>query len=157
MRTSRHNSVHLRYTPESAFEQHELVIGADGAVVSEAGVGGTSRFMGNMVLMHDRISEAIARGLRFTSEVWRTLDTRSDINQLLLAAAVPAANSKAYSFQEPGNSVSQGGLHGLPELLVVPAEPLLVRRQDLELADNATRLQAEVRRRYEAVGAVNRP
>jgi hypothetical protein len=151
------DSVHLRYTPESAFEQHELVIGADGAVVSETGVGGTARFMGHMVVMHDRIPEAVTRGLRFTAEVWGTLDTRSDIGQFLLAAAIPAANSKAYSFREPGNSVSQGGLHGLPDLLVVPAEPLVVRRQDLELADNAARLQAEIRHRYEAAGAVNRP
>lgn len=107
--------------------------------------------------MHDRIPDAVLAGLHFAEEVWRLLDTRGEINQVLLAAAVPGANSKAYSFQEPGNRVSQGGMHGLPELLVVPAEPLLVRRQDLTLGENATRLQAEVRHRYEAAGAVNHP
>jgi hypothetical protein len=151
------DSIHLRYAPASGFDQLELIIGADGAVVTEAGVGGSSRMIGSMVLMHDRIPDAVLAGLRFAEEAWRLLDTRGEIKQVLLAAAVPGANSKAYSFQEPGNSVSQGGLHGLPELLVVPAQPLLVRRQDLMLDDNAARLQAEIRHRYESAGAVNRP
>jgi hypothetical protein len=48
-----------------------------------------------------------------------------------------------------------GSSHPLPDLIVVPAQPLLVRRQDLTLPENATRLQAEIRRRFEAAGAVN--
>jgi hypothetical protein len=37
----------------------------------------------------------------------------------------------------------------------VPAQLLLVRRQDLTSPENPTRLQAEIRRRFEAAGAVN--
>ena len=151
------DSVYLRYASDTGFDHLELIIGADGAIVTEAGVGGTSRMMGQMVVMHDRIPDAIAQGLRFAEEIWRLLDTRHEITQVLLTAAVPGANSKAYSFHEPGNSVTQGGLHSLPTLLIVPAEPLFVRRQDLTLNENAARLQAEIRHRYEVARAVNRP
>ncbi len=149
------DSIHLLYSAPGGFDQLELIIGADGAVVTEASVGGTSQMLGSIVVMHDRVLDAIQSGMRFSDAAWQLLDTRKEINQVLLAAAIPNANSKAYSFQEPGNTVSQGGLHGLPELLAVPVQPLLVRRQDLTSDDNATRLQAEIRHRYEAAGAVN--
>ena len=105
--------------------------------------------------MHDRIPGAVSQGLRFTEAVWHAIDTRGDIDRLLLAAAVSGANGKSYSFEEPLNRVSMGSSQSLPDLIIVPAQPLLVRRQDMTLPDNATRLQAEVRRRFEAVGAVN--
>jgi hypothetical protein len=76
-------------------------------------------------------------------------------NGVLHAAAVSGANGKSYSFEEPGNRVSRGSSQSLPDLIVVPAQPLLVRRQDVMLPDKATRLQAEVRRRFEAAGAIN--
>jgi hypothetical protein len=138
------DTIHLRYASASGFDQLELTVGADGAVVTEAEICGTSRMMGSMVVMHGRILAAIQAGLRFAEDVWRLLDTRNEITQVLVAAAVTSANTKA-------------GLHGLPELLIVPAQPLLVRRQDLRQEENATRLQAEIRHRYESVGAVNRP
>jgi hypothetical protein len=105
--------------------------------------------------LHDRIPEAVSLGLRFTEEVWRALDARGDIDQVLLPSAVSGANGKSYSFEEPGNRISMGSSHSLPDLIVVPAQPLLVRRRDLTLSDNGTRLQAEIRRRFEAAGAVN--
>jgi hypothetical protein len=108
-----------------------------------------------MVVMHDRIPEAISQGLRFTEAVWRAIDTRGDIEQVLHVAAVSGANGKSYSFEEPVNRVSMGSSQSLPDLIVVPAQPLLVRRQDLTRPDNATRLQAEVRPCFEAAGAVN--
>jgi hypothetical protein len=127
-------------------------------VIAEGPVGGSkdaTASLGWMVVMHDRIPGAVSQGLRFTEAVWHAIDTRGDIDQVLLAAAVSGANGKSYSFEEPGNRVSMGSSHSVPDLIVVPAQPLLVRRQDLTLPENATRLQAEIRRRFEAAGAVN--
>jgi hypothetical protein len=135
-----------------------VIVGADGAVMAEGPVGGrrdATGSLGWMVVMHDRIPEAVSQGLRFTEAVWRAIDTRGDIDRVLLAAAVSGANGKSYSFEEPVNRVSLGSSQSLPDLIVVPAQSLLVRRQDLTLPDNATRLQAEIRRRFEAAGAVN--
>jgi hypothetical protein len=39
--------------------------------------------------------------------------------------------------------------------VIVPDEPLLVRREDLTNAENAVRLQAEIRHRFEVAGAIN--
>ncbi len=152
------DSIRIKYAPGRGFEQFEVIVGADGAVIAERPVGGrrdATGSLGWMVVMHDRIPSAVSQGLRFTEAVWRAIDTRSDIVQVLLAAAVSGANGKSYSFQEPGNRVSMGSSHSLQDLIVVPTQPLLVRRQDPTLPDNATRLQAEIRRRFEAAGAVN--
>jgi hypothetical protein len=113
--------------------------------------------LGWMVVLHDRLPEVISQALRFTEEVWRALDARRDIDQTYLGAAVDRANGKSYSFQVPQGRVSMGSSMGLPELIVVPDEPLLVRRQDLTSPENATRLQAEIRHRFEVAGAVNNP
>jgi Domain of unknown function (DUF4062) len=152
------DSIRIKYAPGRGFEQFEVVVGADGAVIAEGPVGGSrdaTASLGWMVVMHDRIPGAVSQGLRFTEAVWHAIDTRGDIDQVLLAAAVSGANGKSYSFEEPGNRVSMGSSHSVPDLIVVPAQPLLVRRQDLTLPENATRLQAEIRRRFEAAGAVN--
>ena len=111
--------------------------------------------LGWMVIMHDRIPGAVSQQLRFTEAVWQTLDTRGDIDQVLLTAAVSGANGKNYSFEEPGDRINMGSSHLVPDLIVIPAQPVLVRRQDLTLPENATRLQAEIRHRFEAAGAVN--
>jgi uncharacterized protein DUF4062 len=152
------DSIHIKYAPGRGFDQFEVIVGADGAVMAEAPVGGrrdATASLGWMVVMHDRIPEAVFLGLRFTEEVWRALDARGEIDQVLLASAVSGANGKSYSFEEPGNRVSMGSSHSLPDLIVVPAQALLVRRGDPTLSDNGTRLQAEIRRRFEAAGAVN--
>lgn len=151
------DDVHLVYEPGRGFDQFEVIVGADGAVMTEGPVGGGDTSPGSlgwMVVMHDRIPEVIARGLAFTEEAWRTIDTRGEIDQVFVGAAIANANSKTYSFHEPGGRVSTS-MHGLPELLVVPDAPLLLRRQDLLRPENATRLQAEVRHRFETAGAVN--
>jgi hypothetical protein len=152
------DSIHIKYAPGRGFDQFEVIVGADGAVMAEGSVSGrrdAGGSLGWMVVMHDRIPEAVSQALRFTEAVWRAIDTRGDIDQVVYAAAVSGANGKSYSFEEPVNRVSMGSSQSLPDLIVVPARPLLVRRQDLTLPDNATRLQAEVRRRFEAAGAVN--
>lgn len=152
------DSIHIKYAPGRGFDQFQVIVGADGAVMAEGPVSGrrdATGSLGWMVVMHDRIPEAVSQGLRFTEAVWRAIDARGDIERVLLAAAVSGANGKSYGFEEPGNRISMGSSNSLPDLIVVPAQPLLVRCQDMTLPDNATRVQAEVRRRFEAAGAVN--
>jgi hypothetical protein len=99
------DSIRIKYAPGRGFEQFEVVVGADGAVIAEGPVGGSrdaTASLGWMVVMHDRIPGAVSQGLRFTEAVWHAIDTRGDIDQVLLAAAVSGANGKSYSFEEPG-------------------------------------------------------
>jgi hypothetical protein len=152
------DSIRIKYAPGRGFDQFEVIVGVDGAVIAEGPVSGrrdATASLGWMVVLHDRIPEAVSQGLRFTEAVWRALDARRDIDQVLLASAVSGANGKSYSFEEPGSRVSMGSSQSFPDPIVVPAQPLLIRRHDLTLPDNATRLQAEIRRRFEAAGAVN--
>lgn len=151
-------SIHLVWQPDRGFDRYELVVAADGSVVAEGPAGADRRdpaSLGWMVVLHDRIPEVISQGLRFVDEVWRAIDTRRDITQAFLGASVTRAKGKSYSFVEPIGRVSMGSSMGLPDVIVVPAEPLLVRREDLMAPENATRLQAEIRHRFEVAGAVN--
>lgn len=152
------DGINIWWTPSRGFDRLGAIVAADGSVVAE-GVAGADRgdatSLGWMVVMHDRLPEIIGRALRFTDVLWRTLDARRDIGQAYLGAAIDRANGKSYSFHEPQGRVSMGMSMGLPQLIVVPDEPLLVRREDLTSPDNPTRLQAEIRHRFEVAGAVN--
>jgi hypothetical protein len=108
-----------------------------------------------MVVLHDRLPIVINQALQFTDEVWRTLDTRRDIRQTYLGAAVGRVDGKSYSFQQPQGRVSTPFSTGLGDPVIVPDEPLLVRREGLTNAENAVRLQAEIRHRFEVAGAIN--
>src|SRR5581483_8244360 len=122
------------WQPDRGFDRFELVVAADGSVVAEGPAGADRRdsaSLGWMLVLHDRILEVISRGLRFADEVWRAIDTRHDIAQAFLGAAVTRANGKSYSFVEPISRVSMGSSMGLPDVIVVPTEPLLVRREDV--------------------------
>ena len=154
------DGISISWTPSRGSDRLLAMVAADGSVVAEGTAGadrGDATSLGWMVVLHDRLPGVISTALRFADEVWRALDARRDIGQTYLGVAVDRANGKSYSFHEPEGRVSMGTSMGLPELIVVPDGPLLVRREDLTSAENATRLQAEIRHRFEVAGAVNNP
>ena len=152
------DSITITWAPGRGFDRLQACVATDGSVTAE-GTAGADRdnpgSLGWMVVLHDRLPIVINQALQFTDEVWRTLDTRRDIRQTYLGAAVGRVDGKSYSFQQPQGRVSTPFSTGLGDPMIVPDEPLLVRREDLTNAENAVRLQAEIRHRFEVAGAIN--
>lgn len=136
------------------WETLNLLIGPDGAVVAEAPVGGSQQNFGGSVVMHDRVGQAIERAAAFALAVWQRIDRRDDVQQALIVASVPEAEYKVYALVEPVGSMSMGSM-GRPAVLIAPATPLLVRREDLAGEETVERLRAEIKRRFAADNAVH--
>lgn len=150
------DTVRLQVKAAGMWEQLAMLVGSDGAVVAEGPVGGSGQFFGGMMVMHDRVLEVIERSLRFAELVWQRIDTRDEVQQVLVKTALPEAAQKVYALAEPGNRMTAGGLGKLPNILIVPQTPLVLRRQDLGRPETWERLRAELRRRFQAADAVNR-
>ena len=152
---SANDDVRLQSTVQRGWEQLTLTVGADGAVLAEGPVGGQGQFFGTSIVLHDRVPEVIQRSLHFAQAVWQTIDRRDEVAQVFVAIAVPEAGQKIYALVEPGNQLSMGGYGRLPQVLVAPEPPLLVRRQDLLAPELTERLRAALQRRFQAAGAVH--
>lgn len=138
----------------SQWEELNIIVGHDGAIAGEGSVSGdqSNHGFGGMVVMADRARDVIRRSLAFAELAWKRIDQRDEVRQVLVAAAVPNAEQKSYATQAPGNTMSMA--MSMPELLVVPPAPLVLRRADLASDQTVDRLQAELRRGFELGRAV---
>jgi hypothetical protein len=138
---------------ENAWERLDFIIGADGALVAEGAVGGSDRNFGGNVVAAERLAELVERGQRFALAVWERIDPGGNAREAAVALAVPDASHKVYAEAPLGGSMSVP--MGLPELLVVPDPPRLVKREDLGNDATTRTLIAELRRRFADHGAVH--
>jgi hypothetical protein len=145
------DSIALTLTGGDGFEQLALRIGFDGSIVAEGPVGGDEQGFGGMVVAADRAREVMERAASFAETVWRRIDTRDEVRDVFLACAVPEANHKVYALGPTGGSLGMG--MGGPHVLIAPEPPLAARRADLSGA--MERLQAELHRAFELLGAVH--
>jgi hypothetical protein len=153
----RNDTIHLRTTQGHGWEQPHMRITRGGAVVAEGPVGGDERgsFSGSLV-MADRVTEVIERSATFAESVWTRIDGTDEVRQVLVVVVVPGAQGKVYAVTEvSGNSMRLGGSFSMPDLLIAPEQPLLVRREDLGRPDFVAQLRAELRRRFAAEHAVH--
>ena len=88
-----------------------------------------------------------ARTAEFAQRVWQAIDTRDEIRNILLAAAVPEAEHKSWVEHDPGSSMSMP--MSMPHVLIAPEQPLRARRADLDQPGTLDRLHAELRRAFE--------
>lgn len=95
--------------------------------------------------------EVMERAVAFAEAVWSRIDSRDEVRDVFLACAVPEANHKVYALEPAAGSLSMG--MGGPHVLVAPEPPLAARRADLPAA--VERLQAELHRSFELLGAVH--
>ncbi len=137
------------------FERIHLIIGFDGSVVAEGPVGGEQRTLGGSAVMQDRAREVIARAMAFAEAVWQRVDARDEVRDVFVTTAVPEAPYKVYATEPVGNSMSMGGLGGIPHVLIAPDPPVRLRRADLARPETVERLDAELHHRFESHGAIH--
>jgi hypothetical protein len=137
-----------------AYETLNFVVAADGAVVAEGAVGGTGQSFAGMQVAAERLNNVIDGSLRFAQRVWEQIDGHDDARQAAVAVAIPDAQSKVFTTEEPGNRMP-GGAMGLPQVLVVPDPARVVRREDLADGKTVAALAAEVKRAFADAGAIH--
>ena len=108
--------------------------------------------LGGMMVRADRARDVITAPREFAQRVWQAIDTRDEVRNILLAAAVPEAEHKSWVEHDPGNSMSMS--MSMPHVLIAPEQPLRARRADLDQPGTLDRLHAELRRAFELAGAV---
>lgn len=86
----------VRLTAQGQREALNLIVGLDGSVVGEGPVGGDQMGFGGMVVRADRARDVIDRTAVFAQRVWQVIDTRDEVRNVLLAAAVPEAEHKTW-------------------------------------------------------------
>ena len=151
----RDDTVHLRAREERGWENPHLRVTRRGAILAEGAVGASQGSHAGSLVLAERVIEVISRSAAFAEQVWARIDRRDEVRQVLAVVAVPGAQGKVYAPRElTGNTLRLGHTFSMPNLLVAPDPPLLVRREDLATADVANRLRAELRRRFAAEGGV---
>jgi len=98
------------------------------------------------------LEEFFRRAGRFTQLVWDRIDTRDEISQVAVAAAIPEANHKGFGAPS-GNSMTMG-MMSLPDTIVAPDPPEVVPRPQLAGAALARRISAAIKRIFADAGAL---
>jgi hypothetical protein len=137
-----------------AHETLNFIVTADGAVVAEGPVGGEGQFFAGMQVAAARLGGVIEGGVRFVQRVWQQIDGHDDVRQAAVMVAIPDAQSKVFTTEEPGNTMP-GGAMGLPQVLAVPDPARIVRREDLADRSTVDALNAEVKRAFADAGAIH--
>jgi Domain of unknown function (DUF4062) len=151
----REDTVHLRARQERGWESPHVCVTRTGAILVEGAVGAQRGNFASSQVVADRVVEVISRGAAFAERVWSRIDRRDEVRQVLALVAVPGAQEKVYAPRElTGNTLQMGHSFSIPNLLIAPEPPLLLRREDLASADVANRLRATLRRRFAAEGGV---
>jgi hypothetical protein len=98
------------------------------------------------------LEEFIRRAGRFAQLVWNRIDSRGEISQVAVAAAIPEANHKG--FGTPSGSTVTTGVMSLPDTIVAPDPPEVVPRRQVADAALARRISAAIKRVFADAGAV---
>jgi hypothetical protein len=130
-----------------------LTIGADGAVAASFSVAGDDQF-GGMRVEPARLRDGIVAAGVLARAVWEKLDEREAVQQVAAAVAIPDAQHKVFGASTGRNSIQMGSF-SMPNLIVVPDPPRVVRRAEIGSSDVAERLVAEVQRVFADAGAID--
>jgi len=151
----REDTLHLRAKQERGWENPHLRVTRNGAILAEGAVGASQGSFAGSQVVADRVVEVVGRSAAFAESIWSRIDRRDEVRQVLALVAVSGAQGKVYAPRElTGSTLQMGHTFSMPNLLIAPDQPLLVRREDLASAELANRLRAELRRRFAAEGAV---
>jgi hypothetical protein len=130
-----------------------ITVAPDSAVVCEVDIGGHDQ-LGGMRVDPDRLEAGIQGAGAFALHVWEHIDGREAVQQVAVALAIPEAQHKVFGLPTGATGWSVG--MSLPQTVLVPEPPIVVRRAEVDGAELARRVVAEVRRIYVDAGAVAR-
>lgn len=128
----------------------EAQIYADGAIAvsGSVAVDGT---LGGMQIDPARLTSLLAATGRAAQLIWDRIDSRSEVGQVAVAAAVLDAQHLAYGTSSSG-SVSMGG--SIPDTLIAPSPRHVVPRGQLDQESTSHRVQAAIKRIFADAGRV---
>lgn len=133
-----------------------IKIDMSGAVVLEQAVSvADERSFGQQRVDPERLGELVGGGAAYALAVWDHIDLREEVQQV--AVALGLASASQLRFGSGGSRISGSAFATgarLPDTLVVPEPPLVMRRGDLSGEQLKPRLVAEVRQRYADANAL---
>lgn len=132
----------------------QIEVQTDGAVVVTKAVVGSDGHFGAMHVDPDRLAALLSEAAVFAGAAYDVLDRHRDVDQLAVTAAIIGANGRVFGRPPSTNSMSLGGSHSLPQVVLAPQPALAVRRADLGSADWRTRVTASIKRVFADAGAV---
>jgi hypothetical protein len=130
-----------------------VAVAPDGAITCEVDIGGDDQ-LGGMRVDPDRLGAGVRSVGEFGLRVWERIDRREAVQQVAVAVAIPEAQHKVFGLPT-GTTGSSMGM-SLPNLVVVPEPPIVVRRGEVAGDELARRVVAEVRQIYADAGAIAR-
>jgi hypothetical protein len=128
-----------------------IKVGPDGAVACHIDVGGDDELAGSRI-DPTLLKAGIRRVGAFALGAWERIDRREAVQQVAACVAILDAQYKVFGLPTGASSYSLGMT--LPQTVIVPEQPAIVRRADIAGEALADRLVAEVRRHYADAGAV---
>jgi hypothetical protein len=128
-----------------------VTVAPDGAVACHVDVGGDDELAGSRI-DPTLLKVGIRRAGAFALGVWDRIDPREAVQQTAVTVAILEAQYKVFGLPAGASSYSLG--MSLPETVIVPEPPAIVRRADIAGEALAGRLVAEVRRLFADAGAV---
>lgn len=132
-----------------------IEVGNDGAILVEAGVGGDDPSFGTSRVDPERLETLIAATADYAVAVWREVDARNDVQQVAATIGIPNASGKVFGRPaRQSSSFSFGGSTSLPQTIIAPDPPTVLRRVDLTAAETRGRLVAAVKRVFADANAL---
>jgi hypothetical protein len=126
-------------------------VGADGAIVCEFSVAGSDQF-GSMRVDPSQLEAGLRAACAFALATWDRIDPREEVQQVAVVVAIPEPQHKVYGASTGASSIQLGSF-SMPNSVVVPEPPLVMRRADVGGEELVRRLVAEVRRVFADAGA----
>lgn len=143
--------VHLEGTDAVEWTTPEATVRTDGAIVITASVAITGR-IGFSLVDPGLLEHFIRSAGRFAQLAWDRIDSRAEVTQVTVVAAIPEASHKGFGATS-GNTMTSG-MMSLPSIVVAPNPPEVVPRAQLSDEALARRIVAAVKRVFADAGAV---
>jgi hypothetical protein len=140
----------VRLGPPPQQSGFQAQIHSDGAIVISSSVAGDG-MLGGMQIDPERLAVFLGGAGRAAQLIWDRIDTRSEVGQVAVAAAVLDAQHLAYG-NHPDGSVSLGG--SIPATVITPDPPAIAPRAQLDQDAVSRQVVVAIKRVFADAGRV---